>query len=187
MNLLEHLSCVQDKRRKQGVRYRLDVVLSIYLLALMSACVSTRSVARFAKNHAEELGQLFDLPHGVPSHVTLQEILTHLDVASLQSAFNRWASTLFSIEEQNTIKQRVLACDGKALRATLKDYSKEHQDFVCFVHVFAAEAGIIVHAEEYKNGHKSEIAVLQDVLEHLSVRGAIFTMDALHTQKKRLT
>ena len=187
MSLLEHLATIPDKRRKEGLRYRLEVLLGIYLLGLMSGCVSTRSVARFAKNNIKDLGEVFPLPHGVPSHVTLQTVLDTVDVSALQTQFNAWAGTLLSFEEQQDLAKRVVACDGKALRATLKEYSTEHQDFVCFVHVFAAQAGIILHAEQYHNGHTSEISVLQNVLERLSIRGAIFTMDAVHTQKKHST
>jgi DDE_Tnp_1-associated len=185
MSLLDYLARVPDFRRKQGLRYHLDTVLTIQVLAMMSGCIHTRAIARFAKNHQKELATFLPLKHGVPSHVTFQEILSHLDVGALQEQFNAWAATLFTPQEYDEILKRVAATDGKALRATMSDYATPYQDFVCFVHVFAVQSGIILHAEQYQNGHTSEITALQEVLKKLSLRGAIFTMDALHTQKKR--
>jgi hypothetical protein len=185
MNLLDYLAKVPDFRRKQGTRHRIDAVLTIQILALMSGCISVRSIARFAENHQEELTRLLSLKHGVPSHVTFQEIFSKVDLNALQEQFNAWAGTLFNPDEAASLQKRVVACDGKALRATMSEYNTQQQDFVCFVHAFAAASGLIIHAEQYHNGHKSEIAVLQHVLDVLALSGAIFSMDALHTQKKR--
>lgn len=185
MNLLEYLSKVSDFRRKQGQRYPLDAVITIQVLAIMSGCISNRSIARFAKNHQEDLTEMLGLKHGVPSHVTFREVSLHIDIASVQEQFNAWAARLFTADEFASLQQRIIAFDGKSLRATMNEYSSEHQDFVCFLHAFAVETGLILHAEQYHNGHQSEISVLQQVLGKLAIRGAIFTTDAIHTQKKR--
>lgn len=66
----------------------------------------------------------------------------------------------------------------------MQGYNDEHQNFVCFLHGFLAQSGIIAVIQEYQNGHTSEQHVLQEVLTTLKLKGYILTLDALHTQKK---
>jgi hypothetical protein len=115
----------------------------------------------------------------------------------LQTQFNAWIfeclpdplsapshdSSSESVSAE-TILARILNFDGKSLRATMQGYNDGHQNFVCFLHGFLAQSGIIAVIQEYQNGHTSEQHVLQEVLTTLKLKGSILTLDALHTQKK---
>ncbi len=181
---MDYLRRIPDVRRKQGIRYNLDALLTIFILSIMSGRCKYREIERFAKQHEEFFTELLGLKHGVPSNVSIREVIRTLDWQALQTQCNAWALASLPETDNNDILARVLCFDGKALRATLSDYESAYQDFVCFLHGFVAATGIIVHAQEYQNGHKSELQVMQDVIQSLTVRGYIITIDALHCQKK---
>jgi hypothetical protein len=185
-SLQTYFQAIPDVRRKQGIRYPLDAMLVITVLAMMSGCFKYREIERFAKNNSTVLCELLGLKHGVPSNVSIRQVLRTLNWQSLQEQFNAWmvehlqAQASTSVE---TILARILAFDGKSLRATMEGYDSAHQNFVCFLHGFLAESGIIAVIQEYQNGHTSEQHVLQEVLNTLTFKGYILTVDALHTKK----
>lgn len=185
MSLLEHFALIPDFRRKQGKRYNLAAMLTVITLAMMSGRSKYREIERFGKRHAEYLSNLLGFKHGLPSNVTIREILRRVDYAALQEQFNLWAGSILTPCVQQSIAKRLVALDGKALRATVKDYSGSGQNFVYFLHAFAAEAGLILHAERYENGHQSEQVLLQELVGRLEQGGYLLTMDAVHAQKKR--
>lgn len=183
MSLLEHFALIPDFRRNQGKRYDLAAMLTLITLAMMSGRSKYREIERFGKRHAEYLTDILGLKHGVPSNVTIREILRRVDFGALQRQFNLWASENLSPGQGESLSERLVALDGKALRATVKDYSQSGQDFVCFLHAFAAERNLLLHAERYENGHQSELALLQEMVERLRGCGCLLTMDAVHAQK----
>lgn len=196
-SLQAYFQNIPDVRRKRGIRYPLDAMLMITVLSMMSGGSKYREIERFAANNKDVLCELLGLKHGVPSNVSIRHVLRTVNWSSLQEQFNTWimerlpsladASSADASASEETILHRILAFDGKSLRATLQGYSTEHQNFVCFLHGFLAESGIIAVIQEYQNGHGSEQKVLQEVLATLKLKGYILTLDALHTQKKRST
>jgi DDE_Tnp_1-associated len=194
-SLQTYFRAIPDIRRKQGIRYPLDAMLMITVLAMMSGRFKYREIERFAKNNKATLCELLGLNHGVPSNVSIREVLRTLNWKSLQEQFHAWILERLSVSSEavskaasaETILARIMAFDGKSIRATMENYADEQQNFVCFLHGFLAESGIIAVIQEYQNGHTSEQHVLQEVISTLKFKGYILTLDALHTQKKRST
>jgi DDE_Tnp_1-associated len=193
-SLQTYFQKIPDARRKQGQRYALDAMLMITVLAMMSGRFKYREIERFAKNNKELLCALLGLKHGVPSNVSIRQVLRTLNWSSLQEQFNAWIAKRLpelpgseenssSVESNEAFFHRILSFDGKALRATVQEYSTEHQNFVCFLHGFLAQSGLIAVIQEYQNGHTSEEHILQNVLSALHFKGYIITIDALHTKK----
>ena len=192
VSLETYLQTIPDVRRAQGKRYPLDGMLMFFILCILSGRSGYREMERYGKQHDAILRELLHLKHGTPSNVSIRTIIQTLDWEAAQAAFNQWMLAVIEERSKNepadadsSPLSRVLAFDGKALRATLRDYGKTYQNFVCFLHGFLAESGILLHVHEYQNGHQSEQIELQTVLNALNLKGYILTLDALHTQKKR--
>lgn len=75
---------------------------------------------------------------------------------------------------------------AKAIKATVQDYDKSHQDFISTVSAFSADQGVVVGLQSMHNRGGSEIVTVGTLLETLKLKGVCFSMDALHTQKKQL-
>jgi hypothetical protein len=50
--------------------------------------------------------------------------------------------------------------------------------------VYSHQQGVVLAVQQFENKETSELKVVQMLLETLKVRGVVFTMDALHAQKK---
>jgi hypothetical protein len=190
--LQTYLQGIPDVRRTQGQRYKLEAMVMFFIICILSGRTKYREMERYGKRHEEMFRELLGLKHGTPSNVSIRAIIRTLNWKAAQEAFNTWMFAVMAErsqdeanDDQASLLARVINFDGKSLRATLEDYDKEYQNFVCFLHGFLAQSGILVHVHEYQNGHQSEQKELQILLESFRLKGYIFTLDALHTQKKR--
>jgi hypothetical protein len=174
------LSTVEDPRSKYGRRHPLADVLLMCIMAMMSGCQGYRPMGRFLKRHQKEFQQSFRLLHKVPSYVTIREILQSIDFDKFASSFNRWA-----IQYVTLCKSETKALDGKAIAGTASDYSSPYQNFVSLVSVFACQRGIVLSCDKIENKKESEIPTVKELIRALDVKGEVFTLDALHCQKKR--
>jgi hypothetical protein len=160
----------------------------------MNGHAKYREISRLAKRHEQILVETFGLKNGVPSHVTIREVIRKTDFEQVLLQFNLWAQTLVTsdvktdtnADEKVDTPSLVINIDGKGIRASLQDYSSSYQDFVCFAHVYAAEQGVVIQTASYQNKEESEIPFVQALIEKLTVKNALITLDALHTQKKQL-
>lgn len=173
VSLQAYLQTIPDVRRPQGVRYKLDAMLMFFILCILSGRSKYREMECYGKKHDAALRELLDLKHGTPSNVSIREIIQTLDWEAAQRAFNQWMLAVIQecsehgstdASSDATLLSRAVAFDGKSLRATLKDYDKKYQNFVCFLHGFLVESGLLLHMHEYQNGHQSEQSELQAIL-----------------------
>jgi hypothetical protein len=181
MTLLELFSRIPDFRSRSGRRHELSDVLLMCIMGIMSGYYGYRELGRFVENHSKEFQQTFRLLHKVPSFVTIRSILQEIDFNSFNALFNQWASQYIQLDNKQT-----LSIDGKSIGSTVTDYDKPYQNFVSLVSIFASERGIILRCNKIESGKQSEIPSVQELIKAIDVEGQIFTIDALHCQKKRL-
>lgn len=53
------------------------------------------------------------------------------------------------------------------------------------VQVFSHQSGQVVGLQAFHNGKQGEAQVVRELIQKLDLKGAIFTADALHSEKKR--
>ena len=161
----------------------------------LSGYYGYRELARFMERHAWEFVRLFSFKHGVPGHVTIREVLGKLDFEAFKEQFQAWLNQLpvqqlqtQPVEQAQSVEQAQQAAyslDGKSLKSTLSDYPESYQDFVAMVQVFSHQSGQVVGLQAFHNGQQGEAQVVRELIEKLDLKGAILTLDALHSQKKR--
>ncbi len=181
MNLIEHLQQIPDFRRKQGLRYPLLAVLLMTIMSIMSGRCRYREIAAFAKANQKELLKFLHLKKRkrLPSHVTFREILKGVNFDNVLTAFNDWAAQYVTLDEEEW-----MSMDGKALASTVTDYASSYQNFVSLVSVFSHKRGQVLRAAKLENQKRSEIPTVRELIEALDLTGVVFSLDALHCQKK---
>jgi hypothetical protein len=147
---------------------------------MMSGCTGYRGIGRFLKRHNKEFRKTLLLLHDVPSYVTVSTILQSIDFDIFSDAFNQWARQYVPMCKGDT-----KSLDGKAICGTVKNSDNSFQNFVSLVSVFASQRGIVLACDKIENKKESEIPIVQQLVLALDVKGEIFTIDALHCQKKR--
>ncbi|MEM8898112.1 MAG: ISAs1 family transposase, partial [Bacteroidota bacterium] len=179
MTLLERLQTVSDPRRAQGQRYPLNILLILMLMGTMAGRVGYRSIARFCQQFEKELKQIFDLPHGVPSHVTLSKTIGLVDVHEFTTVLNEWSKG-----QVPDYKGVAIAFDGKAVKSSVSDPTSKTQNFIAFVNAYCHERELVIGSLSFENKHGSEIEAFRELANALELEGAVFTLDAKHDSKK---
>jgi len=180
MTIQEALQDVQDPRRSVGMRFNLNQMLSMVILANLCGYFGGRPVARFLKAQESLLKEELKLKHKIPSHVTFTDLLNRIDQHELISAFNKWACFYVPISEGDMVSG-----DGKALASTVTDQFESNQDFQAIVSIFCQKSGLVRALQEYRNAKKSEVGIVQHLIKELKGQGITLFLDALHTQKKQ--
>ena len=179
-DLLAALEPIPDPRRRQGRRYPLAHLLLFSVLAVLAGATSYRGILVFITVHRERLNAVFGTSlRRAPAVNTVRALFQALDPAALETAFRQHARGLS--EAAPTPGPRVIALDGKTLRRSF-----DHLNDKAAAHVlsaFACEAALILAHQEV-HGAPEEVPAAQALIEALGVRGALFTADALHSQKK---
>lgn len=178
-NIVDYLKEVPDPREAQGSRDDLWQILLIIIMGIMSGKHTYRGLERFVERHRRSLVKQLALKQGTaPSYSTLRRIMIAVDYAKLNSAFNSWA------QEQTRQTGEAIAGDGKSLRNTVSNADNNQQNFISMVSLFSQQQGVVVATAIMENKKESEISVIQQLLSQLKLENHVFTMDALHCQKK---
>jgi len=180
MHLIEILSKIKDPRRTVGMRYPLVPVLLIIIMSIMSGRNGYREIEKYAKANKNFFLKFFSKKRTqLPSHVTFREVLKGIDFDEFLLIFESWALSYVSIE-----KDEWFAIDGKALGSTVTNYSKGYQNFVSLVSIFSQKRGQVIAVGKLENKKSSEIPTVESLIEKLDLKDVVFTLDALHCQKK---
>ena len=187
-SLIDYLKEVPDERDPQGRRHPLWLILIIMIMGIMSGSWGYRGLGRFVERHRRELIKLFKISRAeMPSYSTIRRVMMQVDYEKLSFVFNDWAS-----QYTHRHKGQWIAVDGKSLKNTVSDCHGTQQNFVLkdtaphmmMVSAFSHQRGEVLGLKVMENKNESEIHVLRELVELLDLSGVVFTMDALHCQKK---
>ena len=173
--MFEFISNLKDPRRGQGQRHKLQDVIIIVIMAILSGCQGLKGFTRFAASNEAELIDLLDLKHGVPCYFTFRAILAGLDEQLLSQQFTSWVKSYHPSDN-------FIALDGKAVGSTTSS-STGVQNFISIVSAFGHQSGLVYGMKSFENGKSGEAEALRVLVEQLGLKDKVFTMDALHTQK----
>jgi DDE_Tnp_1-associated len=182
--LTTFLMDVKDFRRPQAQKYKLHDVLLFCILALLCNAKSYRDIHRFMTIHFEDLKKDFSLLwKKPPAYTTIRNIIKGIDASELEAAFRAYTQSLVNYyAKQPGLIQ--IAVDGKTLCKSFDHFQdkKALQKLMFFDVNEKLILGHIAIAEK-----TNEIPAVQSLLEELELTQVIYTMDALHCQKKHLT
>lgn len=183
MTLLEALSEVKDPRRSQGLRTDLEQIFYMVIISYLCGHTGYREMSEFCKSEGALFTEELSLRHGIPSHVTFWQVLTNVKDEELTTAFNKWSEDYVPLAKESWVSG-----DGKVLGSTVINPNEKAQDFQAIVSLFSHQSGLVRSMEDYRNKAKEvgEGSVARFLIEKLRGMGIIFTLDALHTQKKQL-
>ena len=166
---------VSDPRKDRTKYYPLEEVLFLVLCAMISGVNHMTEIARFGEAKLDWLRTILPYANGTPSHDTIGRILGQLDPDQLEVMFRRWMTNVAATLEG------VVAVDGKTLRRAIR--RGEKQSFVHMVSAFCVANGL-VYGQLKSEGKSNEIATIPKLLQHLWLKEAIVTVDAIGCQEK---
>lgn len=162
--------------------YDLAHLLLFSILAVASGATSYRKIQRFLDAHRERLNDLCQLHwKRAPAHTSIRYTLQGLDAKAVELAFRQHASDL----DGERAPHASIAMDGKTLRGRFDHF--EDRKAAQVLSALATESTLVlghVWITDDDGEKHHEIQAAQQLIEAFGLSGRLFTLDALHTQKK---
>lgn len=177
--LYDYFKEIKDYRRPQGRMHELPIILTIVLMAIMSWFIWERAMWDFVKKNATELKKyLKPKKWYLPSYQTIDAVLTKIGYEEVMEKFMEWAW------EDAVKEMEQIAIDGKSIWWTVKNSQNKHQEYINVVSAFMVWKKKVLWGKVINTKKDNEIPAVKDLIEMLWLKWVIFTMDALHCQKK---
>ena len=176
---LNYFNDLPDVRQSGKVKYPLDEILLLCLLAVVAGAETITDIARFGRHKLAFLRRFRPFADGTPAHDHLGDILATLDPEPFERCFVAWVAA------QTGVSAEVVAIDGKTVRRSGSKTSKKKKDPKGPIHIvwaFAARQRLVLG--QVKVGEKSnEIVAIPKLLRMLAIEGAVVTIAAMGCQR----
>ena len=171
MTLDEAFTGLADPRTGPAQRHDLREMILMALCAVLCGADTWVDVAEWAEDNETWLRRFLVLEHGTPSHDTFGRVFRVLDATVFEHCFRSWISGLAGVIEG------VIALDGKTVCG-----SRDGKNTALhLVSAFATASGLCL-GQEGTRGKGNEIAAVKALLDTLTLKGCIVTLDALGCQ-----
>lgn len=165
---------LEDPRSGNAALHDFHALLFIALCTVLCGGQGAVDMALFGKAKEPFLREVLDLKNGPPSHDTFSRLFRRLDPDQFRTAFQRFMAAF----SRNC--QGVIAIDGKVLRRSFDRASGKSA--MHMVSAWGCEQRMVLGqiATDVKS---NEITAVPKLLEMLSLKGTIVTVDALNCQR----
>lgn len=179
--LAERFQRLTDKRKPRGIRYPLDVLLVVAVLAKLSGHSRLEALADWAQLRAGELAPLFGLKRPtMPHQSTWSRVFGGaVDVDDLEQVVCQFFREQQHRADVPTRGSIILAVDGKTLRGTIPTGQTRG---VHLVAAYLPEAGVVL-AQVAVDRKENEIVAVPTLLTQLDLTGMVVVGDAMQAQR----
>ena len=174
-----------DTRYKPNIRHKMEDIILITLFGVLAKCDEWTEIEIFARKKEKWLRKYLELPNGIPSHDTIQRVISLLEPQSLYSdAINYLIN---KINQISTEKERdILSMDGKVSRGSIRSTGNNKDEKPTnTMSVYSRNYGISL-IQDYIDEKSNEIPMGPELLKKLNLKDCIVTADALNTQEKTI-
>lgn len=161
------------RRQTRNKLHKLEDIVMITLCAVLCGFEDWVSIEDFGCENETWLRGFLELPHGIPSHDTLSDVMGRIDRQAFASAFGQWMQ-----QSLPALAGQQVALDGKSLRGSRDG----QQPPVHLMSAFATQARLVLGVQAVAD-KSNEINAIPDLLAQLELAGAVVTIDAMGCQK----
>lgn len=175
-SLGERFRALTDKRHRRGIRYRLDFLLVLVVLAKLGGADHPSAIGDWVQGRSKVLRTALRLPWPRFPHAnTFRRILEKVvSPEELEETFSVFIRTLPRVG-----RSALIAFDGKTVRGTIGTEHPRGEHLLC---AYLPTEGIVL-AQVPAGIKENEISVAPLLLQALDLRGKIVMADAMHTQR----
>jgi predicted transposase YbfD/YdcC len=174
--IIRFIVTIPDNRQEWKVVHMLRDIVVIVLFATLANADDWVEIGIFAEKNEGLLKKYIPLENGAPSHDTIQRVMASIEPAYIQSLVLMWNEFLSRAEGEKL--KKVLCIDGKTMRGS----GNKNQEALHVVSAWAKERGVCF-GQKAVAGKGYEISAIKELLDKISVKDQIVTIDAIGTQK----
>ena len=176
---MSYLDEIDDPRKpSNGTLHDFREILVILIAAVLSDCDTVEDITFWARTKEAWLRRFLVLKNGIPSEETFLRILRALDPKQFENMFRRWVGGVVGALSDDAGLAGTIAIDGKTVRGS----GTGGESAIHMVSAFATELGLVLGQEKVA-AKSNEITAIPELLEALSIKGLLVTIDAMGCQK----
>ncbi len=172
---LEHFEDLDDPRQAGKVAYPLDEMLLQCLLAVIAGAEGWVEVAAYGKKKLDFLRRFAAFGEGTPSHDQLGNLFAALNAEAFQGCFIAWVASVTKLGPE------IVAIDGKTLRRSYQEGGAKAP--IHMISAFSSHQRMVLGQRKVAD-KSNEITAIPELLDLLTIKGAIVTIDAMGCQKE---
>jgi predicted transposase YbfD/YdcC len=174
--VIEYFEDLPDPRQQAKVLYPLSELILTTLCAIICGADSYVEIEKFGNAKIDFLRRFLPFKNGIPCHDTFGIVFSNIDAKYFNKIFIEWVKSI-----QKEIPE-FIAIDGKTVRRSMDGDQKP----IHVVSAWAVQQNMVLG--QLKTSEKSnEITAIPELLDILTLNGAIVTIDAMGCQKKIVT
>jgi predicted transposase YbfD/YdcC len=172
--LLDLLAQVPDPRKKRGRRHPLAGLLAVGIAAVIAGSRSFAAVGQWAADAGPEVLAVLGATRGAAEESTFRRAFAMVSADVLDRVLGAWLWT----RAVRAGGRLVIAVDGKTVRGAKSKDGKAPHLVAALAHGVGAVLGQVAVDEK-----SNEIPAVRELLKAFAdLAGAVFTIDAMHTQ-----
>jgi len=172
-----YIDNIIDERQEWKVVHKLKDIVVIVLFGTLANADDWVEIEIFAKANKAMLKKFITLENGIPSHDTIQRVMSSINPEVFKRLVGLW-NEMLSKNEGEKLK-KILCIDGKTMRGN----GNKNQEPLHIVSAWSKESGVCF-GQTSENSKGKEIPMIMDLLNTISVKNQVVTIDAIGTQTK---
>ncbi len=167
---------VDTRLNRNKLHLLIDIVV-LTIIAVLCGAESWDDVELYGKTKISFLKKILCLPNGIPSHDTINRVISSIKPECFEKCFVDWVQILV----KRDIDVNVISIDGKAVRR-----SKDTFHNTPAIHIVSAwcSENQMVLGQCKSEGKSNEIKSIPTLLDLLDIKGSVITIDAMGTQRE---
>ena len=174
----------KDSREQYKVKHKMEDIIMITFLALMSNANEWTEIYNFAVHHEKWLKKFLSLENGIPSHDTIQRVISILNPQELYNDTLRYIiKKIDDLSNSEENEKDVLSMDGKTSNGSSRSRLTTNElRPLNTMSIYSHNYGISL-IQDYIDEKSNEIPMGPELIKKLKLDNCILTADALNTQK----
>lgn len=182
-SLIEAFGQVKDPRIERSKLHPLIEILFLTVSAVISGIECWEEIEDFGYEKLEWLRKYLPYENGIPSHDTINRVLSIINQRAFEQCFIDWATMSLTLPQGT-----VISIDGKRLRGSA---TKKQQQLprdqggkgaIHLLHAWCHELQMCL-AQYQVDGKTNEIKAIPELLEFLDIEGCLISIDSIGCQK----
>ena len=175
---------LDDKRVQYKIKHNMSDIVIIALLGILANANSWVEIYYFAVAHENWLKSFLELPSGIPSHDTIQRVISIINPSTLYTSTVKYLINLINNLTIKTNEKDVKSMDGKTINGSSRSELTTDKIMPTNVmSIYSHDYGMSI-IQDFIEDKSNEIPMGPELIKQLNLSDSIITADALNTQKE---